>query len=640
VIPFDEEDEDLNLFGDLMGDDEVKAGSGKTTPFALADVQLAIRRIDNAGVLPKFEQWRKEDRAGKHAGGRTSMLSDLALLVGILLLRSEGSATLISELTNLFWMRLPEEAQRSLGIYGLPSTGITEVDQLDWYHRISRRLHNIIDLMDAWPVKHRHKLMNKEEREAAITARDKNTSRIKRARLDWFTNAMLEMTFQAQPRWLRRRYKKLALSMDQTSVRAPSQKGRRARDQTTGEEITRWNKKTGEIVHKMVLEIDADWYPVKSGIDKDRDIVLGKKADGDLKTAANVAWEWVYMANLTLGVNENPREESQHPHLVLAASLSQPNKEIGREVITAVASLQERGHNISRLSTDRGYGPYLGVEDFHGPLKKMGVPLVMDYKKDQLGINGGHKLGGTQVEGAHYCPSTPEELLMASVTMEQGDMSYTEYQEAIEERRAYRLRPKEKPDSRGYVPMMCPALGPSATLECPLRELHAKASKKPAKIRPMVRDDLLPENGHEPKICTSHSVSFSPEEGLKHEQDLHYGSEEWLETYRHDRNSMEGHNDYLKSGPERLADSRMRRIRGMAAQQFLITFQLVSANLRKIARFLRDAGRAVPKKSYPRRRDIEKMSTYVRWRTKIETVTVKPVIPPHADDEPDPPLRT
>jgi hypothetical protein len=389
-------------------------------------------------------------------------------------------------------------------------------------------------------------------------------------------------------------------TIDQTAVRAPSQKGRRARDEETKKEIPRYDKATGEEVHRWVLEIDADWYPVKSGVDKDRDIVLGKKGDDSVKAAAKVAWEWVYMANLTLAVNENPQGGSQHPNLVLAASLSQPNKEVGREVLTAVKSIQDRGHTISRLTTDRGYGPFLDVEDFHGPLKTMGVPLVMDYKKDQLGIRGGHKNGGTQLEGAHYCPSTNPELLEASVRMENGEITYSQYESDIQERKAFRLRPKEKPDARGFVPMMCPTLGPSATVECPLRELHHGASKRPSKFRPLVDEEFLPVPGDEPKICTRSSVSFGPDQGLKYEQKLHYGSPEWLETYRYDRNSMEGHNDYLKSGPERLADSGMRRLRGMAAQQFLVTFQLVSANLRKIARFLRDSMRETPKKQYLR----------------------------------------
>jgi hypothetical protein len=587
-----------------------------------------------------FARFRAEDRAGKHPGGARPVLDDRAILAGIMLLRSEGSPTLLSELANLFWLRLDDAGRTELGIVDASATGVTERDYEAWYHRVSRGVHSIIDLIDAWPVPQRHKLMNREQREEIQTARDKNMSRLKRARLDAFTNAMLEMTWQSMPRRLRRAWGG-ALSMDQTAVRAPSQKGRRSRDKNTKKEIPRYNKKTGDEVHKWVLEIDADWYPVKSGVDKDRDVVLGLKGEENVKAAAKVAWEWVYMANLTLAVNEKPNGKHLHPQLVLAASFSQPNIDVGREVLTAAKSIQDRGHHISRLSTDRGYGAFLDVEEFHGPLKTMGIPLVMDYKKDQLGVRGGHKSGGTQVEGAHYCPSTPKDLLEASVRMESGDpkYSYTLYQDDIKGRRYYRLQPKEKPDARGFVPMVCPALGPNATLECPLRELHHGASKKPSKYRPLVDKDNLPVPGHEPKICTNSSVSYGPEEGLKYHQELHYGSPEWLETYRHDRNSMEGHNDYLKSGPERMADSRMRRLRGMAAHQFLVTFQLVSANLRKIARFLRDEMRETPKRVYARRRDIEKMSRYVRRREKVETTTVKPTLPPPASEK-DPPLRT
>ena len=81
---------------------------------------------------------------------------------------------------------------------------------------------------------------------------------------------------------------------------------------------------------------------------------------------------------------------------------------------------------------------------------------------------------------------------------------------------------------------------------------------------------------------------------------------------------MESMNDYVKNGPERLSSSSARRLRGLAAQSFIVTMLLTSANLRKISRYLRDKMRSKPKKTYPRRRDTEGLSTYVRWFAKPE----------------------
>lgn len=57
----------------------------------------------------------------------------------------------------------------------------------------------------------------------------------------------------------------------------------------------------------------------------------------------------------------------------------------------------------------------------------------------------------------------------------------------------------------------------------------------------------------------------------------------------------------------------------------------VSANLRKIARFLRDAQRRPKPIPIQRKRDRKGLSTYARWRYKA------PSVPAH---EPDPPLKT
>ena len=103
---------------------------------------------------------------------------------------------------------------------------------------------------------------------------------------------------------------------------------------------------------------------------------------------------------------------------------------------------------------------------------------------------------------------------------------------------------------------------------------------------------------------------------------------------------MESFNDYIKSGPEQIRDSRVRRVRGMAAQQFVSTMLLVSANLRRIARAVRDEqpGARV-KRKYIRRRDAEGLSNYVRWR-KLKPHVAAPELATNYVPPVDPPSRT
>ena len=51
---------------------------------------------------------------------------------------------------------------------------------------------------------------------------------------------------------------------------------------------------------------------------------------------------------------------------------------------------------------------------------------------------------------------------------------------------------------------------------------------------------------------------------------------------------------------------------------------LVTTNLRKIARYLRDEQREAPKRKYVRGGDSRHESRYVRWWEKIETTDTPP----------------
>lgn len=312
------------------------------------------------------------------------------------------------------------------------------------------------------------------ERIAVMSLRDKNLTRLKLERCRWFTNAMLEMTLQSQPRDIRRAWKG-ATSADQTAVKAPSQLRVWKRDEKTKEEIPLYNKATGEEIYEPVLEIDAALYPVdKSAPIKDHTLATAKGTPGAANNSVRFKWEQSYMDNLFIQVADKPGVDPGHPQLFVAASLGAPNKDIAEHTLALTRSIQDRGHRISRLTLDRGYNGNLGLEEFHIPMRELDVPLVVDYKKHQKGIQGGVH-GTVQVEGAHYCPATPTDLLEASLQVDQKIIDWHTYQNRLAERAKYRVRPKEKPDANGKQPMMCPAYGPSATAECPIRAMHPKA---------------------------------------------------------------------------------------------------------------------------------------------------------------------
>jgi hypothetical protein len=85
------------------------------------------------------------------------------------------------------------------------------------------------------------------------------------------------------------------------------------------------------------------------------------------------------------------------------------------------------------------------------------------------------------------------------------------------------------------------------------------------------------------EICTHKvSVSFPIEAGAKFRQAAQFASDEWA-AYQHDRSAIEGSNAYMKDGArEAIETASLRRLRGYAAQYFLITILVITANLRRL----------------------------------------------------------
>ncbi len=224
----------------------------------------------------------------------------------------------------------------------------------------------------------------------------------------------------------------------------------------------------------------------------------------------------------------------------------------------------------------------LTPEDLQLPLRSLGYDLVFDYREDQLGVRESYG-GAIQVEGAWYCPQMPQVLIDATIDYRVNKSIDEEtWHSRIEQRCAYLLRPKERADKDGYLPMCCPAVGPNATAICPLKKTVGNASGR-------VRIQVTPS--HPDKICTNKSsVSFPPTAGAKYSQVLQYGSPEWQAMYATARNTIEGFNGYVKDANyEALDQPGRRRVRGYAAQYLFTALLVVSANIRKLQTFLANA---------------------------------------------------
>jgi len=304
--------------------------------------------------------------------------------------------------------------------------------------------------------------------------------------------------------------------------------------------------------------------------------------------------------NTSVRVDSEQPGSTRFPKIAMAATLSLPNIGVSEEAVSVMRFALDTGLPPGIVSADKQYFANATVERLHQPVADLGFTPSTEYRIDRLGVQGG-KAGAEYIEGDVYCPGTPQALKDTTKQFMAGEIGNDTFRQRIQERTQFVLRNKEKPDAKGRTPKMCPALGNSPTVTCPVREISTKAADKP---RPGVDPEDVPE--FLDNICTQHSVTFTEQDTIRQKQALPYQSKEWDNFHTHARQSIESlHEGFKDPGTEQMELSGRRRVRGFAAAQLFITILLVNYNLRKIASFLWDEehGTTTPTNPIMRRRD-------------------------------------
>lgn len=254
------------------------------------------------------------------------------------------------------------------------------------------------------------------------------------------------------------------------------------------------------------------------------------------KSKTDYSWGWE--ANIAVRVDSEAPGSRRFPALAVAATLSLPNVGVAEEAVSLMRAAKATGLTPGVGDADNQYWANSLVERLHDPAFNEGFTPSTDYRIDRLGVQGGDH-GALYIEGAAYCPGTPERLRDATKDLQSGLLDKETYWERINTRKAFKLHKKEKPDSKGRTVLTCPALGSSPTVTCPLREL-LKTRKVAEKVRPAVDAEDLPDFAD--KICRQHSVSFDAARIRRQKQAFDYGTREWDEFHTHARNSIESLN--------------------------------------------------------------------------------------------------
>lgn len=552
-----------------------------------------------------LEEWKEEQRRGP--GGRPELFSKRVLLVALTICALTNQELLLETVCDVIFRQLNERWRAELGIPDPPADG----DRNGWracYRNVRTRFHGIRDLMDPSPLPKNRRL--DDDTFSALSAsnqlmRSEAGWKQLEQRLEWFANQVLEASIGVMPREYRQRWKG-SMGVDATFV--PSY----ARPHKNAEQAARKGSKSQVVTHS------AD--PDAGGYRRDPD-----DRDGDA-SAGVVKVGYGYENTIAVSGSDGPDRDSYFPSLAMGmAILHRPGHDVGRNGIRALASVRSRGHPANWLAADRAYSSAKS-EDFQLPARAIGYRAVFDYKVDQLGVRANWQ-GFLQIEGNWYCPMIPKPLIDATADRrakktDPRHIDKATYDRRIAERRQYRARLKEQPDSEGYERLQCPAAGPSPLVRCELKP-RSISRKTQGKLRIMPNESFrsLP-----PPCCTQQSITIPPDAGAKFAQELAYGSPEWKATYNKVRNANEGYNGYVKDD-ESLDLPRRRRVHGVAAQTVFAAFLHLAANIRKIRAFLeRIAEEAGKLRRLPRRRKTKPLSD---WSPDVHSVA------PGSD--PDPP---
>jgi len=186
---------------------------GTVTLFRDADVDRACKIVYDTQILDQIRDWREEDReraraaAGKGSpghGGAPLTLGARAVVVALVLLGLNSEPLLITNVVTLMEVRISRHKQAELGIdtsSAPPDTASAEelrAYSRSRYARAWRRIRELFDVIEPYPVPHRRLLTDEEYLEVRTSWDPEEVAR-KRDRLDWVVNQLMEVSLRAAP---------------------------------------------------------------------------------------------------------------------------------------------------------------------------------------------------------------------------------------------------------------------------------------------------------------------------------------------------------------------------------------------------------------------------------------------------------
>ena len=506
-----------------------------------AAVAHANALVTQTRILHTLDRWRAEDNITKTGG----LVSERAVLVGLLLLARERSPLSLALLGELLHRRLTSDSRQLLDIPTLGGKESTD-ETKRWVNRTQAAFHRMLALMDPYPKS--TSARSYREISGLINDRDVVIESRMRARLDEFSESFILVTVAQQPPQLRDANPTIDLAIDQFFIPSPMVTGfsRKKLDRHVAEEAASgWAS-----VPFRPVDVFADWHRAYKAD--------ASQSSGSMPRRTRIGWGW--MANVAVRVDSGATSKLRAPALVIAATVSMPTENVSDAAIHLMRSSLATGLTPGVVYADRAYFATQRIERLHLPTAELGFTPVTDYRTDRLGVHD-FKNGALFIEGSVYCPDMPRALQEASIDHRAGRISGDTYRLRLQMRSHFELRPKSGPDKNGRYRMAHPT--------------------------PDVFYNQQHPSQHAGRACIQKSVTFEQTDGLSHRQAHAYMSSAWKESSARAGSTLGAFNaEFLSRRGERSGSAR--RVAGFAAAQMLITIELAAYNLRVLDRFVRE----------------------------------------------------
>jgi hypothetical protein len=570
----------------------------------------AIRIVDRSGVLPELKKWDALRR--KSSAGRKAVIPLDAVLVLLLLNVRMGYGVTYLDMSKTLDRRFGLREFERLGIQNINSDGE------NWYKLIWQATQRMLALIDPYPAPRNSNMLPEafaRHREEAATENAVTDSREKLERINWLCKRLLVVSVEMLPRDIWEKYRGTTI-IDATKL-----------------QIAGAPNATDPTVKRRNPDCHSGRY-MREGSHGGQ----GKKTDV-------AAYE---LETAIMGWN-HPGENTTFPSLITAVTFHRPGELIGHGAHLVKTVQDEYGFERILVIADRAYNGGT-IETFHIPLREMGAELVIDYKSNDVSVQG-HYEDLVLLDGNWHVNRIPERLLNATVELESlikqvtaakntlyepkiagkrvkepsqaqraerakrvaaakkvladADAHEAVLRVRIANRHRYAMVPKGKPDSEGYQRFLYPSLDGDLTS-------GAKNERKTITV-PI----LIPE-GH-------HSTSKNKQQPVKFLQKYTHESEIWVAYYGM-RSLVEASNNLLKlASGDNIGDPKRRSGRGFAFHYIAATLAAVSSNIRRIITFFRDeANRSTDIRVRSRRRKDEHGNALARHQQLLVAPQASP----------------